>query len=516
MSVAAIPDSDGADLAGGATPHSAGRPSGASLTPDLAAAWMLGLAAFVAAVAILIAADYYAIGTRALLILGGLAAWRYGWGLVHLLRALIYLHIVFPRLKARAWREPHRIPHIYVVVCSFRIPPEQFRRVHRELIANCVAAGVPCTIVSSFTSDRDCRLLAEVIHAAGDPPAVRVIGQFQKGDGKRGAMAAALRTIAAENPDPRSATILIDGDVVLERNAVLESARFLSADPSLSALTINNDARMPSAEKGRDWYQLRFAQRHVLMSSLSLSRRLLVLTGRFSMYRTGVLVDRSSINALAADYIDHWVHGRIHLLSGDDKSLWYQALKRGGGMLYLPHVTAVSFESMPNGLGFVAGSSRLMLRWLGNMVRANGRALALGPRRCGLFLWWCLLDQRFAVFSTLFGVSVSLCLAFGGNIVLLPVYFAWLVVTRTLMSAVYGVIWGRFHPAWPLLLAYNQIWGAMLKLYLMFRPDRQQWSRQNIFGRQSSTVFRRAVANLLFVTALVAVVSIAATAASTF
>jgi hypothetical protein len=42
-----------------------------------------------------------------------------------------------------------------------------------------------------------------------------------------------------------------------------------------------------------------------------------------------------------------------------------------------------------------------MRRWFGNMLRASGRAIALGPRQVGLFAWWCLIDQRISMWTPL-------------------------------------------------------------------------------------------------------------------
>lgn len=463
-----------------------------------AGVWLLGATALVWSAIVLIDVGDLLVHGAPLVALGLIATWRYGWGLVHLTRALLYLGVVFPRLKRRAEAvdAPAAIRHVYCIVCSFGIPERQFRDVYTALVANCLESGMSATIIASITSDRDLAILGEVLRRFGDPASVTVIAQFQQGTGKRGAIAMALRTVAREQPNPNSATVMLDGDVVLQRGALEQCTRFLAADPGLAALTSNNDARFAADDATCHWYWLRFAQRHLVMSSLSLSGRLLVLTGRFSVYRTSYLLGDDALAAIEDDFVDHWLHGRIRLLSGDDKSLWQHVLSRGGRMLYLPHVKATSFEGLPAGTGFFGGSTRLMTRWLGNMVRANGRALGLGPRRCGPFLWWCLLDQRLSVATVLFGVSTVLVLGAFGNPAYLLAYLAWLVVSRGLVSSSYGLLWGRYHPSWPALLAYNQIWGGVLKLYLFFRPDTQRWTRQNI-RRDSSTPVRRLAANML-------------------
>lgn len=37
----------------------------------------------------------------------------------------------------------------------------------------------------------------------------------------------------------------------------------------------------------------------------------------------------------------------------------------------------------------------------------------------------------------------------------------------------------RIGPAYPALLYYNQIVGALVKIYVFFRLDQQSWTRQN-------------------------------------
>lgn len=475
--------------------------------------WLAWAAALVWSFALLVDARQWGIITAPVLTLGVIGAWRYLWAALHALRAMLYLNLVFPQLRreARAVVVPQHVSALFGVVSAYAIPPDQLRQVFGAIIDNCVATGVPTTIVAAITSDRDCRILADLLIARGNPEGVRIIAQFQQGTGKRAAMAAALRRIAELAPDAKAVTFFLDGDVVLEPGGLAECLRFFGADPQLSALTTNNAACCPSGDAVRHWYDLRLAQRHLMMSSLALSRRLLVLTGRFSVYRAQLVVAPSFIAALEEDAIEHWLHGRIRFLSGDDKSMWHQVLLAGGDMLYLPHVRATAFEAMPEGTSFIEGSSKLMLRWFGNMVRANGRALSLGPRRCGPFLWWCLIDQRVSVVTTLLGISMALAVVASAQPALIVLFVAWVIITRSLASGFYGLVWGRFHPSWPVFLAYGQYWGNLLKLHLYFRPDRQSWTRQKIAGHASGRV-HGLIANGLHVMALGTIVSVAAMA----
>src|SRR4051812_4406245 len=64
-------------------------------------------------------------------VIGGLAVWRYSWGLVHFCRSLIYRKMVFPALRKQAEAGGDHLlpPHIYLLLTSFRIHAETSLRV---------------------------------------------------------------------------------------------------------------------------------------------------------------------------------------------------------------------------------------------------------------------------------------------------------------------------------------------------------------------------------------------------
>ena len=64
------------------------------------------------------------------------------------------------------------------------------------------------------------------------------------------------------------------------------------------------------------------------------------------IFRGAHVVREEFISAIEADHIEHWLWGRIRLLSGDDKSTWYTLLRKPGGatMLYVPDATVTTVE----------------------------------------------------------------------------------------------------------------------------------------------------------------------------
>ena len=71
-----------------------------------------------------------------LLLVGGIALWRYGWGALHLCRSLIYRHLVFPAMRERvdALGAAGMPGHVYLLITSYRIPPATSNRVYRAAL----------------------------------------------------------------------------------------------------------------------------------------------------------------------------------------------------------------------------------------------------------------------------------------------------------------------------------------------------------------------------------------------
>jgi mannuronan synthase len=227
------------------------------------------------------------------------------------------------------------------------------------------------------------------------------------------------------------------------------------------------------------FHRLRFAQRHLLMSSMGLSRRLITLTGRMSVYRAPVATDPAFIDLIQHDGLDHWRLGRLRLLTGEDKSAAFWLLRHRRDTLYVPDVRVLTVEQPP-APDLLRASSALMLRWFGNMLRASGRCLALGPRRLGWFVWWCLVDQRVSMWTPLVGPIAAVLVSLTVTPAFLYAYLLWVMATRLLQSLLLLTVRPTISGLYPPLIYYTQVYGALLKTWALFRLDRQRWTRQNI------------------------------------
>ena len=417
----------------------------------------------------------------AILLLGVIGIWRYSWAAINFCRAGWYLWVAYPAMRAKAgiaYQQRTTAAHAYFLVTSYKIEPDVTTRVYQSIFAAAALSEGGATVVASVVDGADQRLVRSVFSLMRtDMSGVRLIVDQVPGTGKRDALAKALRIITAQAPSWRDIVIFVDGDSCVPLDVVARSAPYF-CDPAVGGLTTDETVEINDAPLFRDWFALRFTQRQMMMSSMGLSRRVLTLTGRMSVFRADLATDPGFIRQVQSDFLDHWRLGRVTFLTGDDKSTWFWLLKNGYQMLYLPDVQTVSMERQPLP-GFVDSAVTLMVRWFGNMMRTNGRALALPASKIGLFTWWSLLDQRVSVWTTLAGPLGVLLTAMLINPMILPAYISWLMATRYAFCAVLSLFRGGGFPiTYPFLLYFSQIVGAATKSFVMFRLDRQRWTRQ--------------------------------------
>ncbi len=420
-------------------------------------------------------------------VIGLIGIWRYGWGAVHFLRAQYYLRSVFPRLRRRApgpdpeseAQDVATGPEVFIVITSFRIRAETTASVYRAAMAEACRHKGPATVIASIIEMADQRFIKQLFHRMAPGEHVRLIFVRTPALGKRHSLAVALRAVARSRPSGDAVVALVDGDTVMVPGTLERCLPFFRLLPEIGALTTDEEPVIQSGVLLRQWYRLRFAQRQLLMCSLGLSRRLLTLTGRMSLFRVRIATDPTFIATLRDDSIEHWRLGRIPLLTGDDKSTWFWLLQRNWDMLYVPDVRILTLEDPPDPR-FPVATTRLMRRWFGNMLRASTRAIALGPRRVGLFPWWCLIDQRVSMWTPLLLPLSALALTLAAGPVVLYAYAIWVMTTRLLQSLLLLGVRDRIGTLFPPLILYSQIYGALVKTWVLFHPHRQSWTRQGI------------------------------------
>jgi mannuronan synthase len=412
--------------------------------------------------------------------LGAIGLWRYSLGAVHFVRAMIFLHHRYPKLRgdALAARAKGAPPApVYLLVTSFRIDAGTSAAVYRSVIREATAWKGPATVVASIVEMADEQLVKMLWQRCEAPSHVRLLIVRVPGTGKRDALAQGFRAISRDLPAPDAVVCVIDGDTMLDPGVLERTEPFFRTRTRMGALTTNEFCNVRGGYLMQQWHRLRFAQRHLNMCSMALSHRVLTLTGRMSMFRASIVTDPEFIDDVENDHLDHWRLGRFKFLTGDDKSSWYSLARMGWDTWYVPDASITTVEHPPD-TSFVRASRKLMFRWYGNSLRQNQRATKLGWRRLGGFVWYVLIDQRISMWTSLLGISVALWGTLIHGPELLMGYLLWIGVSRLVLTLLLAFSGHRVGPLYPLLLYYNQLVGALTKIKVWFHLDQQSWTRQ--------------------------------------
>ncbi len=415
---------------------------------------------------------------RMIVLVAAIGVWRYSWWLLNLIRALIYEFITFPRLREKAnklYESGWKPPHIYFVIASYKEKKETTEALLDRMLRECRSLAVPATLYLSADPYDEKIVRSYVQKHVGKTP-FQVVAIRQTLPDKRIALGQCLRSLSRHGVIKDAPVILMDGDALMTEGTLRKCAPFFHLNPDLHALTTDEKAIFHGPKWMSEMTELRFAQRHLMMQSHALSKRVLTLTGRLSMFRSQIITAPDFIDRLENDYIDHWLWGRFRFLSGDDKSTWYLLLKNKAEMLYVRDTMVYTVEHI-EGNGFQRTLQNL-LRWSGNMLRNNGRAIALGPRKVPPYIWWCLIDQRLVIWTSLVSPIAAILLTIKLGWAFLTVYLAWLGLSRMAVSLFIYRYAGRIHLSFPFLIYILQVSNALIKIYILFRLPRQRWTNR--------------------------------------
>jgi len=417
------------------------------------------------------------------LILGTLGVWRFGWWFNHARRSERYLRHRWPFLRNRrdrVWASGWRPGHLHVQMTTYNEEPAITRHAIGALFAQIRATGIPTTIWIGTGARQDEEVIEAFAAEAGAGLDAEIVFIRQSQPGKRMAIGLVMRAIIRTAPDPDDLIVFMDGDTVFGHGTLAKCCAMFGADPALEALTTDEAVIAYGPGWMRRWLDLRFTQRRLAMQSHAMSDKVLTLTGRMSMFRARQICNERFVRTIEADTLDHWLWGRFRFLSGDDKSTWYYMLTVGAKMGYVPDACVYTVERIGG-----TGAARMvqnLRRWSGNMLRNGARALALGPRQVGPFIWWCVLDQRIAIWTMLISPTLCLIAAFVEPGYLIGAAI-WLVASRLVLSLFLFRYARQVDMSWPVLLYVNQLVNACVKAWIQFFLRRQKWSNR---GGQSA------------------------------
>ncbi|MAB24163.1 MAG: glycosyl transferase [Pseudomonadales bacterium] len=414
-------------------------------------------------------------------IIGLLGIWRYSNAFTHYMRGMYFLHWRFPRVRRAVERmgDAALPTHMYMVVTSFRIPTETTYEVYRSVFEELQRLPVASTVIASIVEKADENFIKQIMRdVVLERDDIRLVIIRARGTGKRDGLAHAFRALSRRMPVEGAVVGVVDGDTIMLPGCIDRAAKLFAYMPNVGGVTTNEFCAVEGSRMMKEWHTMRFVQRHINMCSMSLSRRVLTLTGRLSFFRASVMTDPEFIKDVEADFLDHWRLGRFQFLTGDDKSSWFSLMRAGWDTYYVPDSHTLTVEHPPDS-NFFRATRQLMYRWYGNSLRQNFRATReLGFRRLGLFASYVLYDQRVSMWTCLVGLSGSVVAGLVFGIEYLLIYLFWILLSRTLVTVLFFFTRHPVDPLYPFVLYYNQIVGSVMKVYSMFHMDRQSWTRQ--------------------------------------
>lgn len=422
---------------------------------------------------------------ESVVVIGIIGLFRYSCVLTHCIRALIYEHYMYPKIRFQADQLPERDKNpqkVYFIIPTAGEKPEVSRKMLHSVLDESASITSQVIIVVNAAGEADDEIFKSLLAERPSLPnvEVRFVRQF---GGKRGGMADCVSRLVNEKVEANDLIVLMDGDTVLGAGLLQKCLPLFAVRPKLGAVTTDNIAVTKGNWLYRKWYTLRFAMRHRMMKSQSLSSQLLVLTGRFSVIRAKEAFTDEFVSYLENDRIKHWLHGEIKFVTGDDKSTWYCLLKRGCEMLYVPDAHIFCMED--SGSRPVTTSIKKMHRWFGNMLRNNGRAIRLGLGCQKPFIWWCHIDQRISMFTSLLGPLAACWAAFWISPYYLVAYAMLVVLARLAYALVLTLEGHRMSFTDIPLLLYTQWVGSIVKIYTMFHLHHQKWDSHRQSGSDS-------------------------------
>ncbi|MEM7723913.1 MAG: glycosyltransferase [Pseudomonadota bacterium] len=419
-------------------------------------------------------------------VIGTLGIWRFGWWFTHAVRAELYRRFKWPGMRARAhavWHSGWRPRRLHVQMTTYYEEPAITKRVIGSILGQIRREKIPTTLYIGTGSSYDELIIRSFVetHAQDIPDDLaELVFIRQNQPGKRMAIGLILRAINRNGVDPDDLVIFMDGDALFGHDVLEKTLSMFGADPDLQALTTDEEVICYGPKWIANWLDMRFAQRRLAMQSHAMSDKVLTLTGRMSVFRAQHMLSEKFIRTIEADHLDHWLWGRFRFLSGDDKSTWYHMLTRQSKMTYVPDATVYTIEVIKeNGLERMIQNFR---RWSGNMLRNGSRAIALGPRTVKPFIWWCIVDQRIAMWTMMVSPTLAILAAFVD-----PAYLwsalIWVMFSRMVLCLFLYRYSRTVDLSWPFILYFNQVINASVKIFMIFHLSKQKWSNR---GNQTS------------------------------
>ncbi len=409
------------------------------------------------------------------------AAWIYGWGLIHLLRSLVYRGLVFPRRRAALRRSVEDaqgdaaerallFPELIALMVCHREPAETTALVFRALILEAERYPGRLTVVAVQDEPAGQRLVKQLFRHAAPPERVRLVLVRRPAAGRPAALAAGLTAASRLRPSRGALLALLDGPTVLVPGTLERTVPFFALRPGLGALTTDQDAVTVRGDLFRAWRRRHFALRQLLLSSFALGDRLPPCGDRLLVLPARLALEPDLVALLRDGPGPRRRLGR-RSPAGASETIWGRLAGRGLARLYVPDVRVLSVERPP-ARGFLRGSTSLLLAEAEKALRADTGRVRPGPARLGFLVRGYLLQRRLGIWMALVGpVTAALAACALGPLVLWA-YLVWLMTLWLAEALALISVRDRLDGLQPLLAGYDRVWGSIVACRAMLRLHR--------------------------------------------
>ena len=418
-------------------------------------------------------------------LVGFIGFYRYSLWIIHLIRAQIYEKGFYAKLKKQIAKLPENrwLPdRLYFMIVSYGEDKKILYNSIKSIIHEARSLNLPATICMGSASSCDENVVSDVIQTIPYGDRIKVIFVRQNEPNKRMQISMALRSLIRQGIRGNDSIVFMDGDSIIMPGVLRKCIPIFCLQPNVHALTTNEKAVVTNSDFFSNVLNLRFAIRNFHMNSLALSKKVLCLTGRFSVFRASQISNEEFITKIENDYIDDWYWKKIQFLTGDDKSAWYSLLKSGAEMLYAPDALVYTIEKVRTNP--INDYIQNLKRWSGNMLRNNSRALALGPAKTGFFPWLILLDQRISMWTAIISPSVIILTLFR-DIQLTFMLIIWVLSIKYLQSLLIFYYGKTINYTFPVIYYFHQFLNGLVKIYMLFNLRTQFWNNQNVRNNKS-------------------------------
>ncbi len=421
-------------------------------------------------------------------VLSCIGLYRSGLWMAHFIRAQIYEKFTYPEIRKKAdslkdhqWK-PERL---YFMIVSYGEDRKVLYNSIKSIIHEARNLNLPATICMGTASRHDENIVADAVNTLPYGERIKVIFTRQNRPDKRSQIGCALRALVRQGMRYNDPVIFMDGDSIIMPGCLRKCLPIFKTEPRVQSITTNERAIVTNSSLMSDLMNLRFAIRNFHMNSLACSRKVLCLTGRFSVFRAGAVSSEEFISRIEKDYIDDWYWNRIYFVTGDDKSTWYTLLKNGAEMLYIPDAFIYCIEKVRTNP--VKDYMENLKRWGGNMLRNNSRAQALGLKKLNFFPWLVLLDQKYNMWTAIISPTIIILSLFQ-SIRLTYMIILWILLVKHLQSIVVFYYGKKVNCTYPALYYFHQLLNGMVKIYMLFHLRLQRWNNRNNGGVETISI----------------------------